>query len=119
MNDVTPQSPREIRRAGVTGVASLAGGFALMVLNSMATGFFGLIIGAVVAGAGYFLSRKSDATDRTTGMMAMAAGALAMISVIPFLGGIAHFILGFAGLGLVIMGGINVYKFFKGLKSRS
>jgi hypothetical protein len=46
------------------------------------------------------------------------AGILTAAASLPIIGGLAGFLMGAAGVGLLIGGGISLYKFIKGLKSR-
>ncbi len=51
-------------------------------------------------------------------MLTTAAGVLTCVTAIPIIGGLAGFLLTAAGAGLVIMGGLNIFKFIKGNKGR-
>jgi len=58
-----------------------------------------------------------DKTDKTTGIVLIAAGAAGLASLI--LPGLSSFLFGVGGLALVGFGVLNLFKFIKGLKSRS
>ncbi len=116
MNDLVPQ--RTLTKQGVAAVGGLAGGIGLLVLGALPS-VFGIAAGAVVALIGLAAATSKEASEKRSGFIVAAAGALALLSKIPFLSGLAGPLLGLATIGLFGMGLWNGIKFFKGLKSRS
>ncbi len=111
--DIVPR--KAMVKYGSRGFGGVAGGLALFFLNGM--GFIpSLIVGGILTVVGLVLSGDKD--DKTAGMLTTAAGVLTCVTAIPLIGGLAGFLLAAAGTGLVIMGGLNIFKFFKGYKKR-
>lgn len=114
MGDIVPRST--LVRHGTSALGGVVGGIVLLVLQGL--GWIpSLIIGGVIVfiGIGITMSRE----DRIPGLIAIGAGILTALGAIPFIGGIAGFLLKIAGVGLLIMGGIKLFQFFKGLRNRA
>lgn len=125
MNDLTPRSSQEIRRAGMVGVGSGISGLGLLILNGFSKGWGGAIVGGLVIMGGIGLMGSKDQGDRRLGGLVTAAGAVtAAAAVLKYIGplrGLAHmgsFVLWGAGAALLGVGIYNIVKFVKGLKSR-
>jgi hypothetical protein len=73
----------------------------------------------VVTVVGLSALSSREKADRSVGTIVTGAGALAILSKLPFLGGIAGGLLGLGTVGLLGMGLWNAWKFMKGLKSRA
>jgi len=117
MGDYYPVDAGEVRKNGMRGVISTGAGIGLMLFNSLLNiPVVGWILGGglVVLGVMGLVGRTR--TDKTTGTVMMAAGALGIASFV--LKGFTGFILGAAGIGLVGFGVFYLFKFVKGLKSR-
>ena len=88
-----------------------------MVLALTALGWpASLIVGGVLALVGVGISRSKE--DKNAGLVLAGAGALTAISAIPAIGGLAGGLLAVSGIGLLIMGGWNLFKFIKGYRKR-
>jgi hypothetical protein len=116
MNDIVPVN--EVAKRGVIAVGGIAGGIVLFILGSLPT-VAGIIAGAVIGVVGIAALSSKDPGDKLPGLVAAGAGALAIVSRFPILGGLARFLLGAGAIGLLAMGIWNAVKFFKGMKSRS
>ena len=113
MSDIVPQPRNQVTRNGVRGVVAGIGGVGLLILNALPPLPAIIVGGALVVGGLAFSSSKSD---RTAGVVAIAAGAVTALSgLIPPLG----FLLWLPGLGLLGAGVWSLIKFFRGVKSRT
>ena len=126
MSEYYPVDPTELRTRGTRGVMSVAGGVGLIVVNSLlhfpVLGF--VVSGAlVVVGLGALFGRSK--TDKLAGGVSLLAGAAGLSTVlhsVPILGavaGFASFVIGAGAAVLLGIGGWNLYKFAKGLRSRA
>lgn len=116
MSDKQIEPRKQLVKTAGQGVGSIAGGVALLVLNSFSGGLGGLILGGIVTLAGVGISTSPE--DRKTGVITTAAGIAAIVASLPLVGGLAQGIMTVAGLGLLVSGGLNLYSFFKKLKER-
>jgi hypothetical protein len=116
MSDIVPRS--QVSRSGVQGVVSIAGGVAAFVLAAVSSvPWLGFVVGAVIAVAGFALSRGKK--DRVAGVIIGVVGVATLAVSLPLFGGLAHTLLIGAGVVLVGIGGWSLLKFFRGMKSRS
>jgi len=111
MNDMVPR--KEMVKYGMQAGGGIVGGIVLLALNGLSS-VPAVIVGAVVAVVGLVIS--SDKKDRLPGRIVTTAGVVTAATAIPFVRGIAGFLLKVSGIGLLIMGGINLWKFIKGYK---
>jgi hypothetical protein len=113
MSDIVPRS--EVSKSGVKGVGAVVGGAALLVLYGIASiPVIGIIAGAVLAVVGFSLT--TSRSDRTAGVVTVVAGVVtAAASLIPGL----RWLIWLPGLGLIGTGVYLLFKFFRGMKSRS
>jgi hypothetical protein len=116
MNDIVPVN--EVAKRGVIAVGGIVGGIILFILGSLPP-VAGIIAGALIGIVGFAALSSKDPGDRLPGLVAAAAGALAIVSGLPILGGLAKFLLGAGAVALLAMGIWNAVKFLKGMKSRS
>jgi hypothetical protein len=119
MNDIVPRNT--LVKQGTKAVGGVGGGAALLILRGIANfgaglSLPGLIIGGVITVIG--LGTTSSKSDRSSGLLVTGAGLLTAAASLPIIGGLASFLMGAAGIGLLVGGGISLYKFIKGLKSR-
>lgn len=107
--------PREkVTKSGVQGVVSVAGGLGSIILAAVtAHPVLGVIVGAVIGLAGVALS--SSKHDRTLGVATTVVGVAAVFASLFRAGGI----LVAGGVILLGIGAYSLFKFFRGLKSRS
>lgn len=126
MSDNYPVETSELRERGTRGVMSAAGGLGLLIVNSVLhlPVLGGLVSGLlVVVGIGALVGKSK--TDKVAGGIALLAGLAGLSTVIgkvPILGavaGLASFVIGAGAVALLGIGGWNIYKFVKGLRSRS
>jgi hypothetical protein len=118
MSDNYPASPEDLRAQGTKGVMAAAGGVGLMVVSALvASPIVAGIIGGVLAFLGFTGVVSKKKTDRTTGAIVLGIGGVALASA--FLHGPLSGLLSLAGLGLVVFGGWNIFKFIKGLRTRT
>lgn len=113
MSDIVPR--REVTKSGVKGFGALAGGGSLLVLSAISSFWLiGVIAGAVLAVIGFSLT--TSRSDRTAGVITVVAGVVtAAASLFPVL----HRLLWLSGIGLIGAGVYLLFKFFRGVKSRS
>ncbi len=110
MNDIVPRET--LSRQGVAGFTAVAGGVGLLVLLAL-PGVVGIVIAGLVTAGGLAFATSRD--DRRPGLVVAGAGVLGILSAAFGFPGI---ILGLAGAGLIAYGGLSVYRFVRGLKSR-
>ena len=110
MSDIVPRS--EITKNGVKAVGAIAGGVTLLVLAAVP--LFAIIAGSVLVVAGLALS--SSKSDRAVGIVTVVVGAASLVT------GIFHgtsWIMQIAGILLIGTGIYAVWKFFRGMKTRT
>lgn len=118
MSDNYPVNSDVVRKNGMHGVISTGAGIGLILFNSLLhIPVVGWILGGGLVVLGIMGLIGKNSTDKTTGVLMMGAGVLGLLSF--FLKGFTGFILGAAGIGLIGYGVFNLFKFAKGLKSRS
>lgn len=118
MGDNYPVDSGEVRKHGMRGVVSTGAGIGLILFNSLLhIPVLGMVLGGVLIALGVMGLIGKNRTDKTTGTVLIAAGGLGLASFL--LKGLTGFILGAAGLGLIGFGVFSLFKFAKGLKSRS
>lgn len=118
MSDNYPVERSEVSRQGVRGVLYTGGGLGLMLFNSLlGIPVLGHILGGalVILGILGLFGRKKN--DKLTGTILLAAGGLGLASFL--FKGLTSTLLGIGGVGLLIVGVISLFKFVKGIKSRS
>jgi pimeloyl-ACP methyl ester carboxylesterase len=115
MGDIVPR--RDVVATGTKAVGGVLGGAALLFLSGLGL-WPGLIVGGLIGAFGLNTARKEK--DRTEGLIVAGAGGLTAIAALnlPILGGLATLPLILGGLGLIVFGGINVFKFIKDYRSR-
>ena len=101
-------------RHGTTGVGGIVGGAALLILGALG-GPWGWIVGAAVAVAGGAIALSSR-DDRIAGGVVAGAGVLTILSGIGL--GIGGALLTLGGISLLAVGGVGLFKFIKGLRTR-
>ncbi|GHT87004.1 hypothetical protein FACS1894137_13430 [Spirochaetia bacterium] len=109
-----------LSKQGLIAIGGIAGGTALMIIRALPS-FIGLIAGVIVALIGISGIRSKDPDDRKPGILAAAAGGLAILARVPIkpLAALSGTLLGISALGLLAVGIWNGIKFLKGLKGRS
>ncbi len=113
MGDLVPR--KTVVKQGGLALGGLAGGIALLALHAIA-GVPALIVGGIVAVIGLAVSGSRE--DRAAGMITLGAGILTAARILPLIGGLAGTLLTISGIGLLVMGGINLYKFIKNYRQR-
>lgn len=113
MDELVPR--KTIVKYGSQGIGGIVGGAIILALGSLAT-LPSLIVGGGIALIGLGLSGSKD--DRTPGLVALVAGVATAATAIPFLGGIAATLLTISGIGLLVVGGMNIWKFIRGYRGR-
>lgn len=113
MSDLVPR--KTLVKQGGQAIGGVVGGVALLALTGLSP-VPALIVGGVVTAVGLAIS--SSRSDRTPGLITAGAGALTALSAVPFIGGLAGTLMTISGVGLLVMGGINLFKFIKGYRKR-
>ncbi len=111
MNDIVPRET--LSKQGVAGLTAVAGGIGLLVMST--AGVLGFVIGGVLTAAGLAVGLRKE--DRRPGLVIAGAGALGILSA-AIGGGFPGVALKLAGAGLIAYGGLSIYRFFRGIKSR-
>jgi hypothetical protein len=117
MGDIIPRN--QLVKQGFQGVAGIVGGVGLLILKAISSAGFvpGLIAGGIVSVAGLVIASSKE--DRTAGMVALGAGAATILASIPGIGGVVGWMMPVAGIGLIIAGGISLFRFWRNLRRRS
>lgn len=105
---------KSLVRHGTTGIGGILGGAGLLIMGSL-PGQAAFVIGGAVTVVGAVVAAASK-DDRVAGGVIAGAGALTILSGFGI--GIGGALLTLGGIGLLAVGGIGAYKFFKGLRSR-
>jgi len=113
MDEIVPR--KTLVKQFSKGAGGVGGGIALWVLSGLG-GLGSLIVGGLIAVVGLAISTSED--DRTAGLITTGAGALTMVTAVPFLGGLAGALMSISGIALLIGGGYNLFQFFRGMKNR-
>ncbi|MDR1220078.1 MAG: hypothetical protein LBK73_10805 [Treponema sp.] len=117
-NDITPyESASSLSKKGVAAIGCIAGGIGLLILGSLSP-VAGMVAGAIAGVVGLCALTSKDPSDKTPGAIVVGAGALTIVSKLPFVGFLAK---PFLGLGVIILLGVGIwngFKFLKGLKAR-
>ncbi len=113
MGDLVPK--KDLVKSGSKGIGGIVGGALVLALNAL-NPIASLIVGVIVGVTGLGMSRNKD--EKGTGMLVAAAGGLTAITAIPAIGGVAGWLLGVSGIGLLLMGGWNLIKFIRGYRKR-
>jgi len=110
-------SRNELSNQLMKGVGGIGAGIALFLLLPVVGGPVGFIAAGVLLLAGLILSASK--TQRKAGAVSLGAGiitgAVAILQNTPI---IKH-LFWLAPIGLIIAGGISLFKFFKNMKSRT
>lgn len=108
---------KENRSKLAWGSAGVGGGIAVISLTGIVAGqlFPALGIGALILFGGWKLFQKPKSA--LAGMVMMAAGILTAAAGIPLVGGLASFLMGLSGVGMLLAGGWTIYRVFKNRKS--
>ncbi|MCL1927464.1 MAG: hypothetical protein FWG07_01545 [Treponema sp.] len=103
---------------GIFSAGAIGSAIVLLALKKLPL-FVALIAGAVLLffGIGLVTSKKSG--DKIPGLICAGAGALTLLSLLPFLTGFANGLLGLGALALFAAGIWNAVKFILALRSRS
>ncbi|HUW69879.1 MAG TPA: hypothetical protein VMX33_06565 [bacterium] len=118
MDDTNLTDVGAVRQAGMRGVVSTGAGIGLILFNTMLhIPVVGYVIGGALIVLGVMGLVGKNRTDKSTGAVLIGAGVLGLASFL--LKGITGFVLGAGGLGLIGYGIYNLFKFARGLKSRS
>lgn len=120
MNEIVPRET--LLKQGMRGFGGVGAGTGLLLLQSIArigSGFSlpGLIVGGGLTLFGLGLATK-DPTERDAGLVAAGAGLLTGIASLPIIGGLAGALMWVSGVGLLGVGGVNLYRFFQGIRAR-
>jgi len=113
MGDLVPK--KQLVSYGSKGVGGVIGGAAILALGALGA-IPSLIVGGIIGLVGLGVSRSAD--DRKAGLVMAAAGAAVAITAIPGIGPLAGWLLGVSGIGLLALGGWNLFKFIRGYKKR-
>lgn len=113
---------QDLVRWGTEGTISLGAGVGLLVLQNLAQlggsiSIVGIVAGSLVALGGLSAAAR-DAADRALGTLTMGAGGLTIAASLPVLAGIAGPLLWIGGIGLLALGGLRLFRFFRGLRTR-
>jgi hypothetical protein len=117
MSDLVPRS--QLTKQAVSGAAGVGGGIALLILRAVsAAGFLpGAIVGGIIAVAGLVIGSSKE--DRTAGWIVLGAGLVTVVGSIPGVGGAVRWLLPVTGIGLLVMGAVQLIRFLINLRKRA
>ncbi len=116
MGDIVPRNV--VVGQGIRGIAGVGGGIALLILNALsASGWPGLIVGAVVVIAGLVLGSSRE--DRRAGTVTAVVGAATILASIPAVHRALGWLMPTAGVALILAGLWSLFKFWRNLRRRS
>jgi hypothetical protein len=120
MSDIVPRE--KLTKQATQGVVSVAGGIGAFVLAGItAHPLLGIIVGGVITIAGLALSGSKH--ERGSGVVTTVVGVATLAASVPLLsrvfGGLVHGVLIAGGIILVGVGAYSLFKFFRGMKSRT
>lgn len=100
----------------------MGAGLILLVLKNLAQigggiSVIGLVCGGLVVLGGVSVAAK-DPADRALGGLVSVAGGLTIAASLPVLSGLGGTLLWIGGIGLLTLGGVRLFRFFRGLRSR-
>ncbi len=112
MNEIVP---REVLvKQGMKAVGGIGGGVGLLILGAFTGATIpAIIIGGVLTAIGLAITSRSK-DDKLAGGITAGAGILTILK--GLLG--AGWLITLPGIGLLVAGGVSLYKFIKGLRSR-
>ena len=125
MNDLEKSddypSTSTLSKQGLTAVACTAGGLFLLILQSIAKSWVGLIVGGIACVLGIISLLSKDSADKKAGLVIGGAGILVLLSKtgLPLIKAAAGTLIAISGVGLLALGIWNAIKFFRGLRKRS
>jgi hypothetical protein len=118
MSEYYPVDSSDLRARGTKGVMSAIGGVALLGVSVLVSNPIGAgIVGGALALLGLSGVFSRNKSNRGTGGIVLIVGGIALASA--FLHGPLGGLLWIGGLALLAVGGWNIFKFVKGLKSRA
>ena len=118
MSDYYPVDSSELKKQGTRGVLSTGAGLAVWIVNGLLhVPVIGIVLGGALTVLGVLGLLGRNKADKETSIVLMAAGGAGLASLI--LPGLSSVLLGIGGLALVGYGAVNLFKFIKGLRSRS
>ena len=107
---------KKLVKFGSRGIGSSAGGGALLLLAAL-PGPLSFIFGGIMAILGLGMSRSKE--DKTAGWVTATAGVMTFLTGFrPFQHGLINGLLVASGIGLLVYGGYNLFKFLKNYKKR-
>jgi hypothetical protein len=115
-------STADLAKQGLRAIAYATGGIFLFVLQSVSRfRVLGLIVGGVVCVAGIISLLAKDPADKKAGGVICGAGLLVVLSKsgIPLMKVAASTLLGIGAIALFVLGVLNGFRFFRGLRKRS
>ncbi|MGA2977713.1 MAG: hypothetical protein ABSF77_20625 [Spirochaetia bacterium] len=120
MSDIVPR--QKLTKQGVQGAISIAGGIGAFVLAAITSiPVVGIIVGGIITIAGLALAGSKH--ERGAGVITTVVGVATLAATVPFInrifGGLVHGVLIFGGIVLVGVGAYSLFKFFRGLKTRT
>mgnify|MGYP000983946324 CR=1 FL=1 len=110
MNDIVQR--KTLSKRGFAGFTAIVGGVGLLVMA--ASNVLGFLVGGLLTVGGLSVCLRKD--DRRLGLTVTGAGVLGILS--GAISGFPGAVLGLAGSGLIAYGGVSIYRFLRGLKSR-
>ena len=113
MSDLVPR--KTVVKQGGLAIGGVAGGIAVFALAGLPL-VPALVVGGAIALIGLAISGSKS--DRTAGLITAGAGVLTALTAVPLIGGLAGAMMHIAGIGLLIMGGLNLFKFIKNYRNR-
>ena len=117
MSDNYPVESKNLSEKGTRGIMSTGAGIGLLGVNALlGVPVLGWILSAGLLGLGALGVFGKTKTDKVSGGLLTAAGVAGLTTML--VPGLAHFVLGAGGLGLVLYGIVNFASFLGGLRKK-
>ena len=112
------RSSGEGTKYAILMIAGFAGAFVLFILKAL-PGFFAFIAGLLLLFFGYGIFRSKKSNDKLAGLVCLIAGALTILSKLPFFNAPAGWLLNVCAIALLVLGVWNAIRFVLALKNRA
>ncbi len=112
MDDLIPRD--RLIKDGLKGFGAVGGGMGILILRALSSNLIvGLIAAGLVAVVGVIIGSSKE--DRTAGLITLGVAAVTVVAaIIPGL----RWLMRISGWGLILAGGITLFRFFRNLRKR-
>ena len=113
-----PVQVNDTGKYGILSAGGIVGAFILLVLGILHW-FFALLIGGLLLFFGFGILTSKNSKDKLPGLVCIVAGALTLLSKVPFFKIPVGWLLKGGAIALLLMGIWNGIKYVLSLKNRS